>query len=157
MLISAGGTKSFSADEKVSDARLFRYAEPKPSQVVDPGGNSTESRICASPNVRGSSAPRPSESAAGIAEVLIEPAAFVPVAISVFVLQHGSLFDASQFDVEPLVSQVEIEIEERSSQSDGDVGPESELRNQIEDASLSYAHEAQQLSPQALGDTLLRL
>src|SRR5262245_22240853 len=76
MLTATGGTKSFSAAVNESDERHFRYADPNEVQL--PGGNSVDSRSCASPKVRGSWAPSPSLSTAGIAEVLIDPAASLP-------------------------------------------------------------------------------
>jgi hypothetical protein len=73
MFTASGATKSFSAELKVSEERLLRYAEPKVVHPLVP--RIAERRIEASPKVRADCEPRPSDSAAGIALVLIEPAA----------------------------------------------------------------------------------
>ncbi len=81
MFTATGGTKSLRADVNESDERLLRYAEPNDWQTL--GLKSDDRRSCASPNVRALWPPRPSLSAAAIAEVLIEPVAFVPPASAV--------------------------------------------------------------------------
>src|SRR6266545_2361571 len=94
--------KSFSAAVKESDDRLFRYALPNGTH---PPPVSASKSSCASPKVRGEMLPRPSDSAAGIADVLIDPAASPAALRFVLVLQQGKEFDASHCDVAPDVTQ----------------------------------------------------
>src|SRR5918994_2377516 len=71
-----GATKSFSCEVKASDERLFSIALPNDAHLF--GWKSNLRSSCASPNVLGCLEPEvisPSDSAAGIDEVLIVPAA----------------------------------------------------------------------------------
>ncbi len=77
--ISSGRMKSFSCDVKESEDRLLIIALPNERQLF--GWKMSLKSMLASPNVRASFCPveiRPSESAAGITEVLIVPAAHGP-------------------------------------------------------------------------------
>src|ERR671910_1657167 len=75
-LMPTGATKSFSCELKASDDRLFSIALPIDAHLS--GWKRRRRSSCASPNVLGSFEPEvisPSDSAAGIGDVLIVPAA----------------------------------------------------------------------------------
>src|SRR5262245_393914 len=89
-LRGVGAMKSFNAAEHESDERLFKYALPNDEQVVLlPPPESASKSSCASPKVRAETAPSPSELAARIALVLIEPVASPAAVRLVRAPQHG--------------------------------------------------------------------
>ena len=70
--VEVGAMKSFSAAVNESEDRLFRYALPNATQPVPPSASKS---TVASPKVRAEMGPSPSDSAFGMAVVLIDPVA----------------------------------------------------------------------------------
>src|SRR5262245_13900374 len=107
-LMVSGAMKSFTAAVNESDARLLRYALPNEKQW--PGPPPRAARLTsASPNVRALKAPRPSESAAEIGNVLIAPVASPDVVRFTFVPQHGTALFASHCEPAPVVTHREAD------------------------------------------------